>query len=447
LISRVSAAIARRILAGVAFPLMSYAVIAVAEPPEFARLVRAQGAAVVNISAVPKARAGDESSFAAHAGSADPLEASLGSGFIVSSDGYVMTCAHVVDNAREVIVRLVDRRELSAKLIGIDARTDIALLKVDAGRLPTVSIGDPDKLSVGDWVLAIGSPFGFHHSATSGIVSAKGRSLPQESYIPFIQTDVAINPGNSGGPLFNLRGEVVGVNSEIVSRDGGFMGVSFAVPIDLAMSIADKLKRGEQVRRGWLGVSLQEVTSGLAFAYGLSRPRGALVSDILVGGPATKSELRAGDIVVDFDGRQVEYASELAPMVARARPGTHAKVVIQRRGVGTRELFLDIGELREPARPALAPDVTKPGLSFAELGERQRREEGLNNGVVIKSIDAVARQAGLRPGDVVVEMDGKRVHTVSELQRALEAVPAGVYAVLRVRRGAQAQFVAIRPGN
>ena len=261
-------------------------------------------------------------------------DASLGSGFIITADGYVLTNHHVVDGADTIIVRLSDRSELSARLVGSDARSDIALLKVESknGALPTVKIGDPQRLKVGEWVLAIGSPFGFDHSVTAGIVSAKGRALPQDTYVPFIQTDVAINPGNSGGPLFNMDGEVVGINSQIYSRTGGFMGLSFAVPIDVAMEVVEQLKAHGSVTRGWLGVMIQDVTRDLAESFGMPQPRGALVARVLPDGPAARAGLQAGDVILRFNGEDIVYSSDLPPRVGRTAVGGTVKVDVLRAG-------------------------------------------------------------------------------------------------------------------
>lgn len=431
--------------------------IAAGSLPDFARLVRSHGPSVVNISTLQRVRSQRE--FDAAPGESPDFRSgpfddvpesdgtSLGSGLIISSDGYILTCAHVVEEAREIVVRLIDRREFSARLVGSDTRTDVALLKIETGSLPAVAIGAPSRLEVGEWVLAIGSPFGFHHSATSGIVSAKGRSLPHENYTPFIQTDVAINPGNSGGPLFNLRGEVVGVNSQIYSRSGGFMGVSFAIPIDLAMRVAEQLKRDGRLRRGWLGVSPQEVTRGLAVAYGLDRPRGALIADILPDSPAAHSELRAGDIVLEFEGKRLESSADLPLFVGQTAPLTRVKMNVHRRGAGLREVHATIGELKEDVSDLHAPEKVVPTLVLMELSARQRREDGITYGVVVENMDVAARQAGLRAGDVVTEMDGKRVHSVAEFRRLMANVPVGKYAVLRVRRGSTALYIAFAPGG
>ncbi len=439
------------------FALAPFAYAAPQDLPDFTRLVRNHGAAVVNISTIQRARGapalvgaetapGDLSSSPSD-GTPESDSASLGSGLIISSDGYILTCAHVVEEAREIVVRLIDRREFSARLVGSDMRTDVALLKIEAGSLPAVVVGNPEKLEVGEWVLAIGSPFGFQHSATSGIVSAKGRSLPQENYTPFIQTDVAINPGNSGGPLFNLRGEVVGINSQIYSRNGGFMGVSFAIPIDLAVRVAEQLKREGRLRRGWLGVSPQEVTRALAIAYGLDKPRGALIADILPDSPAARSELRAGDIVLEYNGKAIEYSADLPLFVGQTTPLTRVKLRVYRRGTGLHEIQATVGELREEVPEPPIPEKLGPGLALAELTDRQRRQEGVTHGVVVEGVDGATRQAGLRAGDIVTEIDGRRVYNVSELRRLLAHVPTGKHAVLRVRRGPQALYMAILQGG
>lgn len=441
--------------------------------PEFTRLVEKQGASVVNISTTQRIKRapftwGEEApnipehrpfnDFFQHPfgeGAPDYLYGnSLGSGFIISQDGYILTCAHVVEGASEIIVRLTDRREFSARLVGADRRSDVALLKIDATALPSVVIGDPDKLQVGEWVLAIGSPFGFVSSATSGIVSAKGRSLPSENYIPFIQTDVAINPGNSGGPLFNLKGEVVGVNSQIYSRTGGFMGVSFAIPIDIAMQIVRQFKNDGHVRRGWLGVSLQEVTRGLAAAYGMDKPRGALIADILPNGPAARSELRSGDIVLEYEGRSIERSSDLPPLVGMTRPGARARLKVFRRNRGVQTVVLAVGEIKDktaanpPPKPSGSKQGDRLGLALSELGPFQRQRQDLEYGVSVKGVKAgPAQNAGLRPGDVILEVDGKRVKDVSGFHRLMAHAPKGGAVVLRIRRGAAAMFLALKTGG
>lgn len=434
------------------------------ELPDFSRLVVRHGMAVVNLSVTrDSSHAGFSSSattdekssrnFTPHNFDENPDQAgesSLGSGFIISPDGYILTCAHVIENAREIQVRLADRRELSARLVGADRRSDVALLKIDASGLPTVVIGDANKLQVGEWVLAIGSPFGFDSSATAGIVSAKGRTLPNENYVSFIQTDVPINPGNSGGPLFNLRGEVVGVNSQIYSGTGGFMGVSFAIPIDAAITIGTQLKSEGRVRRGWLGVSLQEVSRALASAYGLNQPRGALIADILPGSPAAKSDLRTGDIVLEYEGRAIDRSTDLPPQVGLTVPGTHAHLGVFRRDGGPRKLIVTVGELKEEVASKPAPKRdgaekhSRYGLALSEMSASLKKNLEIDNGVsVIGVADGQARNAGLRPGDVIVEVDGKRVSDISTFHRLLEHAPPDRPAVLRVRRGMTTLFLAI----
>ncbi|HIN82078.1 MAG TPA: DegQ family serine endoprotease, partial [Chromatiales bacterium] len=334
---------------------------------------------------------------------------SLGSGFIVSKDGYVVTNNHVVENADEIIVRLSDRRELQAKLIGTDPRSDIALLKIDADDLPTVKLGKDNDLKVGEWVLAIGSPFGFDHSVTAGIVSAKGRSLPKDNYVPFIQTDVAINPGNSGGPLFNLDGEVVGVNSQIYSRSGGFMGLSFAIPIDLAMNVVEQLKSEGHVTRGWLGVFIQDVTRELAESFGLDKPRGALVAKILPDSPAANSDLKVGDVILKFDGNDVTTSSSLPPLVGSSEVGVKLHVKVMRQGK-KHKVQVVLGELPSddsaiiPASQIQEIDPGRLGLTYSDLNEQQRLNLEIGSGGVI--IDSVttgpAGNAGLKKGDVVL---------------------------------------------
>ncbi|HEY6233680.1 MAG TPA: trypsin-like peptidase domain-containing protein, partial [Candidatus Elarobacter sp.] len=419
--------------------------------PDFAALVRQHGVEVVNVSTTLVGRRerpiewNDESPDAAPPDSlrGEANEgASLGSGFVIAPGGYLLTCAHVVEGAAEIVVRLADRREYRARLIGLDRRSDVALLKIDADNLRAVTIGDPARLHVGDWVLAIGAPFGFDSSATSGIVSAKGRSLPSENYVSFLQTDVAINPGNSGGPLFNLKGEVVGINSQIYSRTGAFMGVSFAIPIDIAMRIAEQLKSGGGVHRGWLGVSLQEVTHGLALAYGLDRPRGALIADILAGGPASRSELKAGDIVLEYEGRPIGLSAELPPLVGLTQPGTRARFKLFRRHLGVTEVIVSVGELRE--EPLTKVSLPTPrsdgghrlGLVLSDLSAVQRKRHDLNAGAYVEEVfDGPGREAGLRAGDIIAEVDGRAVTGLGQFYRLATQTRPGRPAVVRVRRG------------
>lgn len=379
---------------------------------------------------------------------------SLGSGFIISSDGYVLTNNHVVDGADEVFVRLHDRRQLTAEVIGTDERSDVAVLKIEADDLPVAKIGASKTLKVGEWVLAIGSPFGFDHSVTAGIVSAKGRSLPRENYTPFIQTDVAINPGNSGGPLFDLDGNVVGVNSQIYSRSGGFMGLSFAIPIEVAMNVADQLRDNGRVSRGWLGVVIQEVTRELAESFGMERATGALVSQIVAGSPASKSEIQVGDVIIEFNGDPVPTSSSLPPLVGLVRAGTDAEVIVLRGGVRT-VLTVNIGEL--PGQEELAsarsrsaePEVkeSRIGVVVASPDETQREAAGVPaGGVIVTEIkqNSLADQAGILPGDMVLMLGSDKVDSVADFERLVDELAAGSAVAVLVHRGANPMFLPLR---
>src|SRR5665647_446982 len=336
------------------------------ELPDFTDLVEKQGAAVVNISTtqiiqgmqgLPKIPEDDPFyEFFRRFAPQIPQEQeaqSLGSGFIISSDGYIITNAHVIDHADKITVRLTDKREFRAKVIGADKRTDVALLKIEASGLPKVNVGDPNKLKVGEWVVAIGSPFGFDSSVTAGIVSAKGRSLPQDNYVPFIQTDVAINPGNSGGPLFNMNEEVVGINSQIYTRSGGSMGLSFAIPIDVAMQVSEQLRTSGKVTRGRIGVTIQELTQELAESFGLSKPNGALISSVEKNAPADKAGIEASDVILKFDGKAVNSSSDLPRMVAAIKPGSKVVVELWRKGEA-KKVTVEVAELPEDGMLARA---------------------------------------------------------------------------------------------
>ncbi len=428
--------------------------------PDFSALVTAHGPAVVNISStqsVQHAPGGGLDRLLRHFGENVPPEyfdsKSLGSGFLVSGDGYILTCAHVVENARETVVRLTDRREFPARVIGADRKSDVALLKIEASGLPRVTTGDPERLKVGEWVLAIGAPFGFESSATAGIVSAKGRSLPEENYIPFIQTDVAINPGNSGGPLFNLKGEVIGVNSQIYSRTGGFMGVSFAVPIDIALQIAAQLKAEGRVRRGWLGIAIQDVTRELAESFGMKKPHGALIADILPGGPAAGSDLRPGDVVMEFEGNRIQRSADLPLLVGKTPIGTRARLNVLRQGA-PQSLVVTIGELPEESAavvPATAPPgkaaAALLGLGLSESSAAQRRELGVSHGVFVDQVgDGPGQSAGVRRGDMILEIDGRAVRTVADFRRFVAQRPKDRPTALLIRRGGGSLFLALKPG-
>ncbi len=380
---------------------------------------------------------------------------SLGSGFIVSRDGYILTNAHVVEGADEIIVRTSDRREFVATLVGVDKRSDIALLKLDATDLPAAHIGSAKDLQVGEWVLAIGSPFGFEHSATAGIVSAKGRNLPSENYVPFIQTDVAINPGNSGGPLFNLDGEVIGVNSQIYSRTGGFMGLSFAIPIDVAMDVFEQLKTKGRVSRGWLGVLIQDVTRDLAPTFGLKQPRGALVAQVLPDSPAAGAGVLAGDVILTFNGKEVTTSSALPPLVGATPVGEAAQVEVLRQGQPL-NLAITIAELPEEdqsadgvdaegAAPAEAP-TNRLGMVASDLPPEQREKLGLDRGgVLVERVkEGPAAQAGLTAGDVILMLNNQPVDDLAGFNRLLESLEPGRSVAVLVQRGEGRMFYALR---
>lgn len=376
----------------------------------------------------------------------------VGSGFIISADGYVMTNAHVIEGADEVIVTLADKREFKARVVGSDTRTDVALVRIDASGLPAVRIGDVNRLRVGEWVMAIGSPFGLDNTVTAGIVSAKARDTGD--FLPFIQTDVAINPGNSGGPLINMRGEVVGINSQILSRSGGFMGISFSIPIDEAMRVADQLRTTGQVSRGRIGVQIAPVTKEVADSIGLGRAAGALVSAVEPGSPAEKAGMEAGDIILKFDGKPVEKASDLPRAVGNTKPGTRVPVQVFRRG-GTKELTVTVAALSDRTRgggtgsvrpgPALAASAL--GLVVSDLNETQRRELNVRGGVRVESAEGAAARAGLREGDVILAVGNAEVTDARQFKSLVERLDRNKTASLLVRRGEWAQYVLIRPSR
>lgn len=374
---------------------------------------------------------------------------SLGSGFIVSPDGYVVTNHHVVKGADEIIVKLSDRRELEAELIGSDPRSDIALLKIDAVDLPVVKMGSSTNLKVGQWVLAIGSPFGFDHSVTSGIVSAKGRSLPNENYTPFIQTDVAINPGNSGGPLFNLDGKVVGINSQIYSRTGGFMGLSFAIPIEDAMNVVDQLKTDGKVSRGWLGVFIQEVTRELAESFGMDKPNGALVAKIIEGSPAESSDIEVGDVIISFNGDEVINSAALPPLVGRVRVGEQAKLKVMRNGK-LKTIKVTIAQLPDGDTVALNETILKNkdnvlGLELQPLTDEEKEQTELTHGLRILSVEeGPAKSAGIREGDVLQIINGEKVETLDDIKNIAKNLPADKFVSILVQRRQGPQFLAFK---
>ncbi len=375
---------------------------------------------------------------------------SLGSGFIISADGYIITNNHVIKDADEIIVRLSDRRELAARIIGGDPRSDIALLKIEAEDLPIVKTGTDYSLKVGEWVLAIGSPFGFDHSVTAGIVSAKGRSLPSENYVPFIQTDVAINPGNSGGPLFNLDGEVVGVNSQIYSRTGGFMGLSFAIPIADAMNVVEQLRDNGKVSRGWLGVMIQDVTRELAESFGMDKPKGALIAKVLPDSPAEQAGLQVGDVVLKFNGKQVKRSSDLPPLVGRTREGVQVPVRVLRGGK-KRTLQVLIAELPEEETLAAKtdPETTtdhRLGLVVRDIDATARKRYKVAKGGVLVAIveEGPARQAGIHGKDVLLMLNGKRIKDRAHFEQLAKELPAGRAISVYLQRAGNPMFLPLR---
>lgn len=436
--------------------------------PDFTELVEKQGAAVVNISTtqiirntqimpgMPNLPEGDPFyEFFRRFAPQMPREQesqSLGSGFVISADGYILTNAHVVDSADKITVRLNDKREFKAKVIGADKRTDVALLKIEANGLQKVLQGDPSQLKVGEWVLAIGSPFGFDSSVTAGIVSAKGRSLPQENYVPFIQTDVAINPGNSGGPLFNLKGEVVGINSQIYSRSGGYMGLSFAIPIDVAMDVVNQLRTTGKVTRGRIGVTIQEVTRELADSFGLPKASGALISSVEKGGPADKAGIEPSDVILKFDGKPVNASNDLPRLVAMTRPGSKVAVQLWRKGAN-REVSIAVGETQDEARVAQrngknggepsAENVARLGLVVSELTEQQKNKLQLKGGLLVQEVQGIAR-AVLIPGDILLAVNNVEISSLEQFNDLLKQAPKGRNVALLVRRGDGAYYVAIK---
>jgi serine protease Do len=431
--------------------------------PDFSAIVQRYGPAVVNISTTGTVKTNVAATPFGQLDPDDPLYPffrhfgipqrrgelimrGLGSGFIVKSDGTILTNAHVVAGAKEVVVKLTDKREFPAKVIGSDKTTDVAVLKIDAKDLPTVKIGDPSKTRVGEWVLAIGSPFGFENSATAGIVSGRSRSLPNEGYVPFLQTDVAVNPGNSGGPLFDAQGEVIGINSQIYSQSGGYMGLSFAIPIDVASRVEQQLVAHGKVTRGRLGVAVQDVNQALAESFGLARPNGALVSSVEPGGPAAKAGLQPGDVILALNGEEVSGSPDLPPRVAALPPGSVAKVEIWR-DRGKREVDVRVGESKEDAVASAQEqreDQGRLGLAVRPLTPEERREAGVPGGLLVEGAQGPAGRAGLQPGDVVLALNGTQVSSAEQL-RSL-AAKSGKHAALLVQRGQARLFVPVDLG-
>jgi serine protease Do len=435
--------------------LMSHAQAAVSEAatapaattgglPSFSSIVQLSGPAVVNISVTQ-----DREKAIAKQGPEltpdDPMHGQ-GSGFIVSSDGIILTNAHVVDGAADVTVKLTDRREFKAKVLGVDPLTDVAVLKIDAKNLPVVRIGKPEGLKVGAWVVAIGSPFGFENSVTAGIVSAKSRALPDDARVPFIQTDVAVNPGNSGGPLLDLNGNVVGINSQIYSRSGGYMGLSFAIPIDLAMKVKDDLVRYGKVSHGRIGVSIQEVNQALADSFGLDSPRGALVSSVEPGSPADKAGLETGDVILSMDGQPISRIGDLTARVAARKPGEQASLGLWRKGA-ERSVEITIGEM--PAdKVALAGkssgEHSKLGVVVRPLASDERKAAKVDGGLVVEEVNGPAERAGIQAGDIILSANGESVKSVEALRARVSKADKNV--ALLVQRDGNRLFIPVQVG-
>lgn len=388
-------------------------------------------------------------------GGGEEIPRGQASGFIISADGYILTNHHVVDGADEILVTLTDNREFRGKLVGSDRRTDVALVKIEASNLPRLPIGDTTRLRVGEWVLAIGSPFGLESTVTAGIVSAKGRDTGE--YLPFIQTDVAVNPGNSGGPLLNMAGEAVGINSQIYSRTGGFMGISFAIPIDEAMRVADQLRTTGRVVRGRIGVGIAEVTKDVSEPLGLPKAAGAVVRSVDPNGPAERAGLEVGDIITRFAGKTIERSSDLPRMVGSTAPGTKATIQVWRKGA-LRDLTVTVGEMESekaasrpgapsPGAKPKAPVANKLGLVISDLSEERRHELRIRSGVLVDSVDGAAAQAGIRPGDIILAIDNQDVTNAKQFNALVAKLDLRKIHVALVRRGDSAAFVPIRPAK
>jgi serine protease Do len=432
--------------------------------PDFAALAEQHGPAVVNISVTRSTQAGTEAQTMLPRFGPDspfydffrrfqipmphgemPLHG-VGSGFIVSPDGLILTNAHVVTDASEVTVKLIDKREFKAKILGTDPQTDIAVLKIDARDLPVAPLGDARNVRVGEWVVAIGSPYGFENTVTAGIVSATSRALPDGTYVPFIQTDVAVNPGNSGGPLFNLRGEVIGINSQIYSGTGGYQGLSFAIPVDVAAKVMDQLVQHGKVTRGRIGVTIQEVTQPLAESFGLKKPAGALVSSVEKDGPAAKAGIQAGDVILKVDGREIRSSNELPPAIADIRPGSAVKLEVWRKGAA-REMTVTAGELqatKSAQGPAAGKTQGRLGVAVRGLTPEERKQAGIETGVLVENAGGAAAKAGVRPGDIILSVNNAPVKNVEQLRDMI--AKAGKTVALLLQRDDARIFVPVELG-
>ena len=431
--------------------------------PDFAALAERHGPAVVNISVTRMAGAEDESRSMPQFAPDSPFneffrrrdmpaprgnmpQRGLGSGFIVSPDGLILTNAHVVADASEVTVKLTDKREFRAKIVGVDTQTDVAVLRIDAKDLPAVKLGNKSDVRVGEWVAAIGSPFGFENTVTAGIVSATARALPDGTYVPFIQTDVAVNPGNSGGPLFNLKGEVIGINSQIYSGTGGYQGLSFAIPVDVAGKVMDQLVQHGKVTRGRIGVTIQEMSQSLAESFGMKQPAGALVSTVDKAGPAAKAGIETGDVIIKVDGQAIKNSAELPVAIADIKPGATAKIEVWRNGA-PRELVVTVSEL-QPAKSAQAPADGKPqgrlGVAVRELTPDEQRRTGVDAGVLVENAGGAAAKAGVRSGDIILSVNNAPVKDVGQLRGLI--TKAGKSVALLLQRNDNKIFVPVELG-
>ncbi|MCC6069301.1 DegQ family serine endoprotease [Ferrovum sp. PN-J185] len=450
--------------------------------PDFTSLVEQLSPAVVNISTTTKAKAVHNNGMNGNIDPNDPMfqffrrfgipmmpgmpgvpgqgeipeSHSMGSGFIISQDGYILTNTHVVQGADEVLVTLNDKREFKAKVVGTDAKSDVAVLKISGKDLPTVKLGNSDNVKVGEWVIAIGSPFGFESTVTKGIISAKGRSLPDETLVPFLQTDVPINPGNSGGPLIDMKGEVIGINSQIYSKTGGFMGLSFAIPINVAQQVSTQLRATGHVSRGWLGVVIQEVTKELADSFGLKDAKGALVSNVQKGSPAQLGGLKVSDIILKFNGKAINTDADLPRAVSEAKAGSTANITVWRQGQLV-DLQVKLGEMPADTSIASSKDegadskptqaVNKLGLSLSNLTQQQKSQYGVSHGVIVNNVTGLAADIGMQPGDIILSLNNVNIKSTKEFDAILSKLGNRKVVALLIKRGDTSQFVTLKLGD